>query len=237
MSEPFAEGTVRGFLHSAAGASRGSVALGHGAGSNARAPVLVTVAAALAEAGFTVLRFDLPFRQARPSGPPWPAGAPADQEGIRAAAGVLRRIFGGRVFLGGHSYGGRQSTMLAAAGRGGRPAAAVLPIASPETSAAVADGAFSPNRHSGCFPAWLEGPVWNARRNARGAGADSRAGGAHRGQGRRSRFEERHSSGIGCTGSIGSLEHGDGGGSAVPPTLSHGRESRNRRLPGPSQER
>ncbi|HTM50006.1 MAG TPA: alpha/beta family hydrolase [Bryobacteraceae bacterium] len=118
MSEPFAEGTVRGFLHSAAGASRGSVALGHGAGSNARAPVLVTVAAALAEAGFTVLRFDLPFRQARPSGPPWPAGAPADQEGIRAAAGVLRRIFGGRVFLGGHSYGGRQSTMLAAADPG-----------------------------------------------------------------------------------------------------------------------
>jgi predicted alpha/beta-hydrolase family hydrolase len=118
MSEPFSEGTVRGFLHHPAGVSRGAVALGHGAGANAKAPVLVTVAAALAEAGFTVLRFDLPFRQARPSGPPWPAGAAADQEGMRAAAGVLRRICGGRVFLGGHSYGGRQSTMLAAADPG-----------------------------------------------------------------------------------------------------------------------
>src|SRR5207249_8307694 len=64
-------------------------------------------------AGITVLRCDLPFRQSRPSGPPSPGGAAADREGLRAAADVLRRIAGGRVFLGGHSYGGRQASMLA----------------------------------------------------------------------------------------------------------------------------
>jgi predicted alpha/beta-hydrolase family hydrolase len=65
------------------------------------------------------LRCDLPFRQQRPKGPPFPAQAARDREGLRRAVEALREIAGlykgdNRVFLGGHSYGGRQATMLAA---------------------------------------------------------------------------------------------------------------------------
>ena len=115
MIEPFAKDSVRGFLHYPEQASGNAIALAHGAGSNCQTPLLVAVASVFAEAGFTVLRCDLPYRQTRPSGPPSPRGAAADREGLRAAAAVLRRIAGGRVFLGGHSYGGRQASMLAAA--------------------------------------------------------------------------------------------------------------------------
>ena len=37
-----------------------------------------------------------------------------DREGLRAAALALRQLAPGRVFLGGHSYGGRQASMLVA---------------------------------------------------------------------------------------------------------------------------
>jgi len=118
MIEVLAEGSVRGFLHRPEQPSGDAIALGHGAGSNCQAPLLVAVAREFETAGFTVLRCDLPFRQARPSGPPEPGGAASDREGLRAAAGVLRRLAGGRVFLGGHSYGGRQASMLAASDPG-----------------------------------------------------------------------------------------------------------------------
>jgi predicted alpha/beta-hydrolase family hydrolase len=118
--EPFSDGPVRGFLHPAQSPSGAALALTHGAGSNCQAPLLVAVANEFAAAGVTVLRFDLPFRQSRPAGPPRPGDAALDREGIRAAAAALRTIAGESVFLGGHSYGGRQSTMLAAA----EPAAA-----------------------------------------------------------------------------------------------------------------
>ena len=72
------------------------------------------MAEAFCEAGLTVLRFDLPFRQARPFGPPMRGSAEKDQAGLRAAVEALRRETTGRIFLGGHSYGGRQASMLAA---------------------------------------------------------------------------------------------------------------------------
>jgi predicted alpha/beta-hydrolase family hydrolase len=115
MIEPFSEEHLRGFLHRPEQPTGDAVALAHGAGSSCQAPLLIAVANEFAEAGFTVLRFDLAFRQARPSGPPRPGDAALDREGIRAAASALHRIAGGRLFLGGHSYGGRQATMLAAA--------------------------------------------------------------------------------------------------------------------------
>jgi predicted alpha/beta-hydrolase family hydrolase len=61
-----------------------------------------------------MLRCDLPFRQARPHGPPPRGSAERDQQGLREAAEAIRRMVPGRVFLGGHSYGGRQASMLAA---------------------------------------------------------------------------------------------------------------------------
>lgn len=115
MIEPFSEEQLRGFLHRPEQPSGDAIALTHGAGSNCQAPLLVAVANEFARAGFTVLRFDLAFRQARAGGPPRPGDAALDREGIRAAASALRRIAGERLFLGGHSYGGRQASMLAAA--------------------------------------------------------------------------------------------------------------------------
>jgi hypothetical protein len=116
-AEPFAEVSdppVRGFLHRAVAPSGDALVLAHGAGSSCQAPILVAVARVFAGAGFTVLRCDLPFRQARSSGPPRPGDAGRDQAGLRNAVRALERLASGRVFLGGHSYGGRQASLLAA---------------------------------------------------------------------------------------------------------------------------
>ena len=112
--EPFATDGVRGFLHRAAGKAETGLVLTHGAGGNCTMPLLVTAATAFCEAGFDVLRCDLPFRQRRPTGPPSPAGAAADREGLRQAVAALRALGPRRIILGGQSYGGRQATMLAA---------------------------------------------------------------------------------------------------------------------------
>lgn len=105
---------VRGFLHGPEGGSSDGLVLTHGAGANCNALLLVALAEAFCAAGVTVLRCDLPFRQARPQGPPPRGSAQRDQQGLRAAVESVRRV-AARVFLGGHSYGGRQASMLAAA--------------------------------------------------------------------------------------------------------------------------
>jgi predicted alpha/beta-hydrolase family hydrolase len=61
-----------------------------------------------------VLRIDLPFRQRRPKGPPPRGSGPADRAGLARAVAALRIVASGPLFLGGHSYGGRMATMLAA---------------------------------------------------------------------------------------------------------------------------
>ena len=104
---------VRGFLHRAAEPSGDGLVLTHGAGGSCDAPLLVALAGALADSGFSVLRCDLPFRQARPHGPPRGSGG-EDRDGLRRALDALRKFAPGRVFMGGQSYGGRQATMLAA---------------------------------------------------------------------------------------------------------------------------
>jgi uncharacterized protein len=114
MTERFESGGVRGFLDRPATGLGDGVVLAHGAGANCEAKVLVAVSEALCAAGFLALRIDLPFRQKRPSGPPFPAGRAADLEGLREAVAAMRSMATGRVALGGHSYGGRLSTMLAA---------------------------------------------------------------------------------------------------------------------------
>src|SRR5882757_2077520 len=106
---------VRGFLHSPASANGDALILTHGAGSNCNAPLLVALAESFAVHGFAVLRCDLPFRQERRTGPPFPGNAERDRAGLRNAVVAMRKVMSGRIFLGGHSYGGRQSTMLCAA--------------------------------------------------------------------------------------------------------------------------
>ena len=88
--------------------------LTHGAGSNRNAPLLVALANAFAEHDVEVLRYDLAFRQQRPKGPPRPGDAARDREGLRAQILKLRARNPEQIWLGGQSYGGRQSSMLAA---------------------------------------------------------------------------------------------------------------------------
>jgi uncharacterized protein len=114
FSDASVQPAVRAYLHRAASPNGNGLVLSHGAGSNARAPLLVALADAFAEAGFSVLRCDLPFRQVRSYGPPGPGDAARDRAGLKNALAALRRLDAGRLFLGGHSYGGRQSTMLCA---------------------------------------------------------------------------------------------------------------------------
>jgi predicted alpha/beta-hydrolase family hydrolase len=114
FSDVAAVPAVRGFLHEPARPNTDALVLTHGAGANCQSKLLTAVANAFADAGYFVLRCDLPFRQSRPHGPPFPAMAARDREGLRRAVEVLRPKTTGRVFLGGHSYGGRQATMLAA---------------------------------------------------------------------------------------------------------------------------
>jgi uncharacterized protein len=105
---------VIGFLHQPQGAPRAGLVLTHGAGANCGSALLVNLAATLAQDGWAVLRCDLPFRQKRRFGPPSPAQAAADREGLRAALRELRSQGEFALFLGGHSYGGRQASMAVA---------------------------------------------------------------------------------------------------------------------------
>lgn len=95
-------------------AKTSGLVLTHGAGTNSSAPLLIAVADAFSAAGYRVLRFDLAFRRRRPFGPPSPATAAQDRDSIREAVAEMRKLVDGPVVLGGHSYGGRQATMLAA---------------------------------------------------------------------------------------------------------------------------
>jgi uncharacterized protein len=106
---------VRGFLHSPANPNGDALILTHGAGSDCTAPLLVALSETFAGHAYVVLRCDLPFRQERRTGPPFPGNAERDRAGLRNAVAVLRKNVAGRIFLGGHSYGGRQATMLCAA--------------------------------------------------------------------------------------------------------------------------
>jgi uncharacterized protein len=116
--EPFAVAgpapAVRGFLHRPQRPSGDGLVLTHGAGGDCRDPLLIAVAEAFAAEGLVVLRCDLPYRQARPSGPPAPVGAARDRAGLRHAVEALKAIAPRRRFLGGKSYGGRQASLLVA---------------------------------------------------------------------------------------------------------------------------
>jgi len=105
---------IRGFLHVPETPNQDGVILAHGAGGNAQAPLLRALADTFVGAGFTVLRIDLPFRQVRPFGPPGPGDAARDRTGLKNAIAKMRTMLSGRIYLAGHSYGGRQASMLCA---------------------------------------------------------------------------------------------------------------------------
>lgn len=107
---------VRGYLHRADGPEVAALALTHGAGSDCTAKFLVDVATAWSVHGVTVLRFDLAFRQAKPSGPPHPSKSAADRESVARAVDHLGSVTAAPLVVGGHSYGGRQASMTVSEG-------------------------------------------------------------------------------------------------------------------------
>jgi predicted alpha/beta-hydrolase family hydrolase len=111
---PFGQGSVRGFLHTPADSASSGLVLTHGAGGNCEAPLLVAIANAFCRAGLSVLRCDLPFRQRKRFGPPAPATAGENRAGLRDAVNAMRTLGCSQVYLGGHSYGGRQASILLA---------------------------------------------------------------------------------------------------------------------------
>jgi uncharacterized protein len=116
MFTPFvdlaADPPVRGFLHVPSQPSGRTIVLTHGAGANCQSKLLIEMSDAFAASGFAVLRFDLPFRSERPHGPPSPGSAARDRDGLRRAVALMKARERGPLFLGGHSYGGRQATIL-----------------------------------------------------------------------------------------------------------------------------
>ena len=135
---------VRGYLHLPATPNHNGLVLTHGAGSNAQSPLLIALAEAFSANGFSVLRCDLPYRQSRSFGPPGPVDADRDRAGLRNALAAMKK-FCSRLFLGGdHSYGGRQSSMLAAelstrkSRTGCGALVALLPAASPAQTRSAA---------------------------------------------------------------------------------------------------
>ena len=114
VREESVQPAVRGFVHRPAQPTGAGMVLTHGAGGNCQMPLLRALAEEFAAHGWVVLRCDLPFRQARPQGPPSPSSAARDRDGLRRALEVIGKLAPGPLYLGGHSYGGRQGSMLAA---------------------------------------------------------------------------------------------------------------------------
>nr|WP_174555410.1 alpha/beta fold hydrolase [Rhodococcus rhodnii] len=115
MSEMLHRGDVRGFLHEPEGEIVAGLALTHGAGGSSESDLVVSLARGFADAGLLVLRYDMPYRQRKPKGPPNPSRAGEDRVGIAEAIGVVREMVPGLpVVAGGQSYGGRQTSMIVA---------------------------------------------------------------------------------------------------------------------------
>jgi predicted alpha/beta-hydrolase family hydrolase len=106
---------IAGVAHEPDGSPAGVVVLTHGAGGDRESPLLQRVCDEWARRGWLAVRYNLPYRRRRPKGPP-SGSAAGDREGIVEAITLCRGLSGGPLIAGGHSYGGRQTSMVVAAG-------------------------------------------------------------------------------------------------------------------------
>lgn len=104
---------IAGIAHHPDATPVGVVALTHGAGGNREAPLLVRICDEWARRGWLAVRYDLPYRRRRPKGPP-SGSAAVDRAGIAEAVATVRAMAGGPAIAGGHSYGGRMTSMAVA---------------------------------------------------------------------------------------------------------------------------
>ena len=68
---------IAGIAHAPAGVPAGVVLLTHGAGGGRESPLLVATCEEWARRGWLAVRYNLPFRRRRPTGPP-PGSATTD---------------------------------------------------------------------------------------------------------------------------------------------------------------
>ncbi len=106
---------IEGVAHEPSGPPRGAVVLTHGAGGSRESPLLIRICDEWAGRGWLAVRFNLPYRRRRPKGPP-SGSAKADQAGVVEAVEFVRARVDGPVLAGGHSYGGRMTSMAVADG-------------------------------------------------------------------------------------------------------------------------
>ena len=106
---------IAGTAHEPDGTPAGVVALTHGAGGSRESPMLKALCDEWARRGWLAVRYNLPYRRRRPKGPPSGSSA-TDIAGIVEAVAVVRRLADGPVIAGGHSYGGRLTSMAVADG-------------------------------------------------------------------------------------------------------------------------
>jgi predicted alpha/beta-hydrolase family hydrolase len=104
---------IAGVAHEPEGKAKGAVVLTHGAGGSRESPLLVKVCDEWARRGWLPVRYTLPYRRRRPKGPP-SGSAAADQAGVAEAIELARTLTKGPVIAGGHSYGGRMTSMVIA---------------------------------------------------------------------------------------------------------------------------
>lgn len=104
---------IAGVVHRPEGSAAGVVALTHGAGGSRDSPLLQAICEEWARRGWIAVRYNLPYRRRRPKGPPSGSKA-ADLAGVVEAVAAVRTLTDGPVIAGGHSYGGRLTSMAAA---------------------------------------------------------------------------------------------------------------------------
>ncbi|ODR04908.1 alpha/beta hydrolase [Mycobacterium sherrisii] len=104
---------IAGVAHPPDDVARGVVALTHGAGGDRESALLQQVCDEWARRGWLAIRYNLPYRRRRPKGPP-SGSAAADRAGIVEAITLCRGLADGPLIVGGHSYGGRQTSMVVA---------------------------------------------------------------------------------------------------------------------------
>jgi predicted alpha/beta-hydrolase family hydrolase len=109
---------IAGIAHEPDGKPRGAVVLTHGAGGSRESELLKKICDEWARRGWLAVRYNLPYRRRRPKGPP-SGSAATDQAGIVEAIELVRNMAKGPVVAGGHSYGGRMTSMVVADGAAG----------------------------------------------------------------------------------------------------------------------
>jgi uncharacterized protein len=104
---------IGGIAHEPASKAKGVIVLTHGAGGSRESTLLKKVCDEWAHRGWLAVRYNLPYRRRRPKGPP-SGSAATDRAGIVDAVAMVRELAGGPLIAGGHSYGGRLTSMAVA---------------------------------------------------------------------------------------------------------------------------